>query len=433
METLGIIIGRFRRWQYSGLFLLLVIVLILHFSIIMVPNYPPFDEIHYVEDSRVIVNEQLTQRPEHPPLGKLFIVAGMHLFGDNPFGWRIFPVLFGAAGIVFMYLICRRLNLSKRVSYFAAFLLAIENLTFIQGSIGMLDVFSLTFTLAAFWLYLKERYVLSGAMVALSALAKLNGALAIVVIGLHWLLSGRKHQWRFLFSMLSAPILFIALMPLCDYIIWGEWLNPVSQIQEMMDITGRITFASYEPGGIATRPWMWILAPLVINYWYTPHYIGMISPTVWVFIMPLVLYIIWRAIKGENVFMFIFAWFLGLYLTWIPASLITDRASYLFYFYPTIGAICIGLAVVLFKLLNVARLRRRGKLQCFLVIVALLYPLGHLIAFMRLSPVTLWLSIPWGLLLYIITLRYMGIFKWYRPWRRTAATENQVDMPPQQE
>jgi predicted membrane-bound dolichyl-phosphate-mannose-protein mannosyltransferase len=297
----------------------------------------------------------------------------------------------------------------------------------------MLDVFSLTFTLAAFWFYLKERYVLSGWMLALSALAKLNGALAILVIGLHWFLNGRKHQWRFLFSMLSAPVLFLALMPVCDYIILGEWLNPIEQVMEMMDITRQITFASYEPGGIATRPWMWLLAPLIINYWYDPHYIGMISPTVWVFIMPLVLYIIWRAIKGNNAFIFLFSWFLGLYMIWIPASLLTDRASYLFYFYPTIGAICIGLAIVVFKLLNIARARRRGKLRHFLIIGVLLYTLFHIIAFIRLAPVSLWWSIPLGIILYILTIRYTGIFNWYRPWIRTATAENQVDMPPQQE
>ena len=433
METLKILISRFRRWQYSGLCLLLLIILTLHFSVIITPDYPPFDEIHYVEDARIIISDHMTQRPEHPPLGKLFIVAGMQIFGDNPFGWRIFPVIFSAAGIVFMYLICRRLNLSKKVSYFAAFLIGMENLSFVQGSVGMLDVFSLTFTLAAFWLYLKERYVLSGAMVALSALAKLNGALAILVIGLHWFLNRRKHQWRFLFSMLSAPILFLALMPVCDYMIWGEWLNPIDRIMNMMDLTSMITFASYEPGGIATRPWMWLFRPLIINYWYDPHYIGMISPTVWVFIMPLFLYIIRRAIKGINAFIFLFSWFLGLYMIWIPASLITDRASYLFYFYPTIGCICIGLAIVVFKLLNIARARSRGKLRRFIIISALLYPLLHIIAFIVLAPVSLWWSITLGIILYIITIRYMGIFNWYRPWIRTAAAEYQVDMPPQQE
>ena len=433
METLKVFISRFRRWQYSGLFLLLLIVLVLHFSTIMLPNEPVFDEVHYIEDGRIIIDSDYSQRPEHPPLGKLFIVAGIQLFGDNPFGWRIFPIIFSSAGIVLIYLICRRLNLSKKVSYFAAFLLAVENLSFIQGGIAMLDVFSLTFTLAAFWLYLKERYVLSGWMVALSALAKLNGMLALLVIGLHWFLNGRKHQWRFLFSMLSAPILFLAMMPLFDYIIWGEWLNPITQLQEMMDLTSQITFASYDPGSIATRPWMWVLAPIILNYWFTPHYIGMISPTVWVFMMPLVLYIIWRSIKGDNPVLFLFSWFFGLYMIWIPASLITDRASYLFYFYPAIGAICIGLAIVVFKLLDIARARRRGRIRNFLVLGTLLYALSHIIAFIRLSPVSLWWSIPLGIMLYLITAYGTGIFNWYRPWKRVAVAEIQVDMPPQQE
>ena len=182
--------------------LLLLIVVVLHFSIVMQPTEPLFVEIHYVEDARSIIDGEGTLRPEHPPLGKLLIVAGVHLFGDEPVGWRFFPIIFGAAGIVFMYLICRRLNLSKKVSYLATLLMAIENLSFVQGGIAMLDVFSLTFALAAFWLYLKQRYVMSGVVVALSTLAKLSGALAIVVIGLHWFLTGGYAEiWRLLHSL----------------------------------------------------------------------------------------------------------------------------------------------------------------------------------------------------------------------------------------
>ena len=124
METLKRVFGWLHRWDYSVLCLMVLIIQVLHFSVIMQPNEPLFDEIHYIEDARIIIDGDGTQRLEHPPLGKLFIVAGMQLFGDNPFGWRFFPILFGAAGIVFMYLICRRLNLSKRVSYLAVFLLA---------------------------------------------------------------------------------------------------------------------------------------------------------------------------------------------------------------------------------------------------------------------------------------------------------------------
>ena len=42
-------------------------------------------------------------------------------------------------------------------SFLATFLLSLENLSFVQASIAMLDVYSLAFMLLPFWLYLKGR------------------------------------------------------------------------------------------------------------------------------------------------------------------------------------------------------------------------------------------------------------------------------------
>ncbi len=39
----------------------------------------------------------------HPPLGRHLIAAGILLFGDDPFGWRIASVIAGASGIVLAY------------------------------------------------------------------------------------------------------------------------------------------------------------------------------------------------------------------------------------------------------------------------------------------------------------------------------------------
>jgi len=114
METLKKVFNWLYHWEYSLLCLIVLIILVMHFSVIMQPNEPLFDEIHYVKDARLIISGEGTERLEHPPLAKLFIIAGIKMFGDNPFGWRFFPIIFGAAGIVFMYLICRRLNLSKK-------------------------------------------------------------------------------------------------------------------------------------------------------------------------------------------------------------------------------------------------------------------------------------------------------------------------------
>jgi dolichyl-phosphate-mannose--protein O-mannosyl transferase len=489
METLDRVLRWLRHWQYSGLFLLLIIVLVLQFTIVMQPNEPLFDEIHYIEDARYIIDGDGTNRVEHPPLGKLIIVGGMHLFGDNPFGWRFFPIIFGALCIIFIYLICRRLNLSNKVSYLAALLLAVENLSFVQGGIAMLDVFSITLMLASFWLYLKKRYLMSGLAIGLCVLAKLSGALAIVVIGLHWFLTigyaeiwnlfsalynflakrrSRwyfllqfftfiKNSWRFALLALAAPITFIALMPLFDYAIWGEWLNPISQIDRMLSDTGSIVFTPDYPeaNNIATRPWEWLLpiwygklhwGHFVLPYWYTPRFLGMISPSIIVFVFPIVIYIIYQAIKGKLDSLFLFSWFLGTYLVWIPASLITDRVSYLFYFYPTVGAICIGLAIVIFKFIDFAKEHHGNKARWFIAIVFPLYLLVHIYTFINIGPFSIgqqnppyiginitpesvWWVIPLCLMLYLFTLRYLGIIKWFGFGDSLTPAETKADTP----
>ena len=380
MEKIKRLLLRFSKWEYAGLLMLVLVTLVLHFSIIMTPDEPFFDEQHYIPDARLIISGEGTERPEHPPLGKLFIVAGIKLFGDNPFGWRFFSVISGTMCIIFFYLICRRLNLSRRVSFLATFLIAFENLSFVQAGIAMLDVYSLVSALAAFWLYLRGNYAMSGVAIGLSALAKLNGALVLPVIGLHWLLANRARPRRFLLSMLAAPASFLMLMPLFDFIIWGKWLNPVTRIERMLALSSSITNTQYPDVG--SRPWEWIFTyPKVMEvmpYWWTPPYTGIISPTIWVFIIPVAIYITLKAIKGNTPVLLPFSWFLGTYLIWIPFSLITDRITYVFYFYPTVGAICIGLAMVFTRLLDIAEAIRTGKLRLLITLGVLFYRLLHL-------------------------------------------------------
>lgn len=264
-------LGKVYRWQYFWLFLIVLSTLIMHFCIINNPNTPFFDEQHYVYDARNIIANHETLRAEHPPLGKLLIVAGEYIFSgfkspekdtgtttqqaitdrtstvidvsdaavfsigktilidaemmdilnidtslnqitvkrgaggttvtthaaqqaiyefdDNLWGWRVFPILFGTITIVLFYFLCRRFNMSPTASNIATFLLAFENMTFVQSSMAMLDVFYLTFMMAAFLLYACRSYITSGVAIGLSGLAKLNGLLALPVVGIHWIFS----------------------------------------------------------------------------------------------------------------------------------------------------------------------------------------------------------------------------------------------------
>ncbi len=152
------ILRRVYRWEHFWLCVMVLATLAMHFSIITIPNELMFDEQHYVTDARRILEQHTSERMEHPPLAKLMIAAGMIIFGDNAFGWRFFPVIFGTVSVLLLYLICRRLNMSKRAATIATFLFTFETLTFLQASVAMLDVSNVTYLLAFILFYLRRNY-----------------------------------------------------------------------------------------------------------------------------------------------------------------------------------------------------------------------------------------------------------------------------------
>jgi dolichyl-phosphate-mannose-protein mannosyltransferase len=381
-------LSRIYRWEYTWLCLLVAVTLILHLVIIANPSELILDEAHYIPDARNITAEHETLRAEHPPLGKLFIVAGIELFGDNPWGWRLFPVIFGTAIIVLFYFLCRRLNMSPNAASIATFLLALENMTFVQASVAMLDVYCLAFMMASFLLYASRRYLSSGIAVALAALAKLTGALAAPVMFIHWLFRRQGRSWWFALTVVAAPLAFVGLLALFDFIIVRDpsvLLEPVDRIKTMLSLSGSLTFANVDHPSLS-RPWEWLLSYKFMSYWYTPHYISALSPSVWALAIPSFGYMVYRAVKGSSAGLFGAAWFAGTYLAWIPLSLITDRASYPYYFYPTVGAVCLGLGLGLSQLLDFYRQRRPGKLRRTVLSLFIFYLVFHLGCFVVLSP-----------------------------------------------
>jgi dolichyl-phosphate-mannose-protein mannosyltransferase len=381
-------ISRLYKWEYFWLCLIVLTTLVMHFIIINNPSELILDEQHYVKDARVISENHTTERQEHPPLGKLIIVGGIKLFGDNPWGWRFFPILFGTASIALFYFLCRRLDMSRTGASIATFLLAFENLTFLQNSVAMLDVFYLTFMLGAFLLYVNRRYVASGISIGLSGLAKLNGALAGPVVALHWIFTRRGRSWWFLLTAFFAVIVFVEIMIPLDYAIarvFTSLADPLHRIRTMLSLSGSLTFANVDHPSKA-YPWEWLISYKPMAYWIMPHYTAAISFTVWALVIPAFGYMVYKAVRGNEAGLFGAAWFTGTYLLLIPATLITDRVTYIFYFYPTIGAVCIGIALGLADLIGVFRGRPSGKLKWTALSTVVLILFLHLASFFILSP-----------------------------------------------
>ena len=378
----------FYRWEYFWLLVLVLATLAMHFTIINNPSELIFDEEHYVKDARHIIENHETERTEHPPLAKLFIVAGIEIFGDNPLGWRFFSVVFGTVTIVLFYLLCRRLEMSRTAASIATFLLALENMTFVQASVAMLDVYFLTFMVAAFLLYAYRRYINAGIAIGLSALAKLTGALAGPVVFMHWVFSRQGRSKWFFLTVVFAVIAFLGLMVVFDSSITQDFTdvsNPFLRIQSMEELSSSLTFSSVNHTAVS-RPWDWVIKYQPMAYWYGPHYTGGISFTIWALIIPAFGYMIYRAIKGSDAALFGLSWFAGTYLLWIPVSLLTNRVSFIYYFYPSIGAICLGVGMGLSQLWDIFQQRTSGKLKWTVFSIVILVLFLHLASFVILSP-----------------------------------------------
>jgi dolichyl-phosphate-mannose-protein mannosyltransferase len=376
---------RLYRSQYFWLCLILIISLAAHFAIITIPNDLILDEQHYVKDARSIINTQTDQRPEHPPLAKLFIVGGIDAFGDNPWGWRIPSILMGTIGILLFYFICRRLGLSLWATNVATFLLAFENFSFVLNSVAMLDVFYVTLMFAFFLLYLYREYFLSGVFVGLSALGKLYAALGTPTLFIHWIFTRTRQSRWFILTIIGAPVSFLAFMPLFDWAISRHFESPISRVKDMLSLSGSLTFANTTHPALS-RPWEWFLNYRPMAFWYIPHYTGAISPSIWGLMIPIVLYLIYRAVKKNEAGLFGFSWFLGTYLLWIPISIATDRISFIYYIYPTIGSLCLGLGMGLNEAREWVSLKPvKIKVPVMAGITAIL--LLHVASFIVLTPV----------------------------------------------
>ena len=64
-----------------------------------VVTHPYFDEVHYLPAAREFLTLGTFINREHPLVGKELIALGIALFGDNPWGWRLLPTLFGTLAL----------------------------------------------------------------------------------------------------------------------------------------------------------------------------------------------------------------------------------------------------------------------------------------------------------------------------------------------
>lgn len=122
------------------------------------PSTIVFDETHYVNAARMLQGLIQPVNIEHPLLGKLLIVCGMTVFGDNALGWRIPSAIAATLVVLGVFWILWVLFHRTRTAVFGA-LFAMLNITvFIQGRIAMLDGFMAAFLTLAILAMLRAAF-----------------------------------------------------------------------------------------------------------------------------------------------------------------------------------------------------------------------------------------------------------------------------------
>ena len=85
----------------------------------------------------------------HPEVGKWLIGLGEHLFGMDPFGWRVASAVVGTLMVAVMVRLARRVTGSTLLGCVAGLLLCFDGLELVLSRLALLDIFVAFFLLCA--------------------------------------------------------------------------------------------------------------------------------------------------------------------------------------------------------------------------------------------------------------------------------------------
>ncbi|HEV7678409.1 MAG TPA: phospholipid carrier-dependent glycosyltransferase [Candidatus Dormibacteraeota bacterium] len=386
VERAGALAVRVREWlrrPYAPLVLLGVVSLFsLGARVLWLANPNSaliFDEAYYVNAARVIIGIHppaganyasaalgVDPNQEHPPLGKLFVVAGMRMFGDNPLGWRFFSLVFGSLAILLMFWLVRQAGGGRWLALGAATLMAVDNLSLVHGRIATLDVFAVVFMLAAAVFYLRGWWILAALATGLGLAVKLYTGEILLVLLLFEMLMLRPPGAtlgtlivRFAKYAGLAVVAYVVALAVFDGAM-HTGTNPLRHTLDMIGYAGNLK-STGGPVGIASYPWEWLLNQTPINYFTvnTDVYVGgklIVSHPVVAFqglMNPFIIFLALPAFalavrlagrERDRVAALSVAWILATFVPFVIMAVFLQRTEYLYYMLVVLPGIYIAVA-----------------------------------------------------------------------------------------
>jgi predicted membrane-bound dolichyl-phosphate-mannose-protein mannosyltransferase len=348
-----------------------------------------FDEAFYVNAARIIDGIPasghyvgspfgLDPNTEHPPLGKVLMATSMSVFGDDPLGWRLPSIIAALIALVVLFEIVRRLDKSAWMAVLIVALVAFDNLTFVHGRIGTLDMMVLAPMLIGSWLALRRRWLLAGIAVGVALLIKLTALYALLAVGLWLLFTDGPTWWRQrriplrdiagpVGFVVAAAVVFIGGLAVLDA-RYTTFATPLDHIQHMVSYgTGLQTrvSTSFCPGA-DSQPWQWLFNDCQIEYFRvdvttragdqivskvpTIDFRGALNPLLIGAVPLAALFTAWYAWRTRSqLAIWALTWAAANYLPYLPLALFTNRIMYIYYALPLVPAFAAAVALLLLR------------------------------------------------------------------------------------
>jgi len=338
-----------------------------------------FDEVYHARTAFEHIHGLEPFEWTHPPLGKLFIAAGILIFGMNPFGWRIAGTICGILMILIFYIFARNIFKSRRYAFIAAFLLSVDFMHFTQSRIATIDVYAVFFIilmyLFAYQIYNQIHLIenwhkmllplfLCGLFFSLGVATKwicfyAESGIAIIFIisildyfkkeKLNSKISFKKSslQRKNIFTVIALTFCFFILLPSVIYFlsyiptlfVKGHDLSSIWKYQLQM--------LKYHSELQATHPfsskwWSWPLMLKPVWYYSGQQYlptetissiVSMGNPFIWwIGIAAIIISSIYGIKRKDKKILFILIGFLSQYIPWI----FVQRLTFIYHFFASL-------------------------------------------------------------------------------------------------
>ncbi len=181
-----------------------------------------FDEVYYAKTALDYLHKIAPTLSENPHLSTFIIAAGIAMFGETPFGWRIMPLLCGILVLIIVYLFALQLFRQRKIALVAAFLLMFDFMHFTINRYALID--------SMVTLFICAEYLMLFCYIENQKLAKLNSAQNnLWGIALFFALA-LATKWIALFSLL-------AILPI---IIYYEFFYKKPQFKHQLAVSDNV-------------------------------------------------------------------------------------------------------------------------------------------------------------------------------------------------